>query len=110
MVMGPSTAGPNQEQGRTSTDQAAESNDDIVEEIQGHPQDGWQHVYIYREHGDHYVYHEEISIDEETKRVERAARGLIREVQVSVLLDKCCRPSLICGHAQMTLYVTCMAS
>jgi hypothetical protein len=52
----------------------AESRDDVVEEIQGHPQDGCQHVYIYRERGDHYVYHEEISIDEETERVERAAR------------------------------------
>jgi hypothetical protein len=40
MVMGPSTAGPNQEQGRTSMDQAVESDDDVVEEIQGHPQDG----------------------------------------------------------------------
>jgi hypothetical protein len=37
MAVGPSTAGPNQEQGQTSTDQAAESDDDVVEEIQGHP-------------------------------------------------------------------------
>jgi hypothetical protein len=78
--MGPSTAGPDQEQGQTNTDQAAESDDDVVEEIQGHPQDGRQHVYICRERGDHYVCHEEISIDEETKRVERVARQLIREV------------------------------
>jgi DNA-directed RNA polymerase subunit RPC12/RpoP len=27
-------------------------------------------VYVCRECGDHYVYHEEISIDEETERVE----------------------------------------
>jgi hypothetical protein len=40
MEVGPSTVGPNQEQGQTSTDQAAESDDDVVEEIQGHPQDG----------------------------------------------------------------------
>jgi hypothetical protein len=70
MAMGPSTVVPNQEQGRTSTDQAAESDDDIVEEIQGHPQDGRQHVYVCRECGDHYVCHEEISIDEEMERVE----------------------------------------
>jgi hypothetical protein len=31
-------------------------------------------VYVYRERGDHYVCHEEISIDEEIERVERAAR------------------------------------
>jgi hypothetical protein len=110
MAVGPSTAGPNQEQGQTSTNQVAESDDDVVEEIQGHPQDGWQHMYVCREHGDHYVCHKEISIDEEMERVERVARRLIREVQVSVLLDKCCRPALVCGHTQITLYVTCRAS
>jgi hypothetical protein len=31
-------------------------------------------MYVCREHGDHYVCHKEISIDEETERVERAAR------------------------------------
>jgi hypothetical protein len=67
--------------------QAAESNDDVVEEIQGHPQDGRQHVYIYCQRGDHYVCHEEISINEETDRVERATRWLIREVHVSILRD-----------------------
>jgi hypothetical protein len=44
MVMGPSTAIPDQEQGQTNTDQAAESDDDVVEEIQGHPQDR-RHMY-----------------------------------------------------------------
>jgi hypothetical protein len=33
MAVGPSTVGPNQEQGQTSTDQAAESDDDVIEEI-----------------------------------------------------------------------------
>jgi hypothetical protein len=33
-----------------------------------------------RGRGDHYVCHEEISIDEETQRVERAAKRLIEEV------------------------------
>jgi hypothetical protein len=54
MAMGPATAGPDQEQGQANMDQAAES----VEEIQGHPQDGRQHVYICHERGDHYVCHE----------------------------------------------------
>jgi hypothetical protein len=80
-------------------DQAAESDDDIVEEIQGHPQDGRQHVYICHRRGDHYVCHEEISIDKEMERVEQAARQLIKEVQVGGLLDHCRRPALVCGNA-----------
>jgi hypothetical protein len=76
-----SLAGLHQERKQTGAEQAAESDDDVIEEIQGHPQDGQQHVYVCREHGDHYVCHEEISIDEETERVERAARQLIGEVQ-----------------------------
>jgi hypothetical protein len=69
-----SITGLNQEQRQANTEQAAESDDDIIVEIQGHPQDGHQHVYIYRGPGDHYICHEEISIDEETQRVERAAK------------------------------------
>jgi hypothetical protein len=42
--------------------------------------------------------------------VERAARWLIREVQVSILLDHCRRPGQICSHAYMVLYLTCRAS
>jgi hypothetical protein len=111
MAMGPSTVEPNQEQGRTSIDQAAESNDDdVVEDIQGHPQDGWQHVYIYHKRGHHYVCHEEISIDEETERVERAARRLIREVQVSTTSrNHCYRAIQICSLTYMVLYLVCMA-
>jgi hypothetical protein len=75
-----------QEQEQAGAKQVTESDDDVIEEIQGHPQDERQHVYICREHGDHCVCHEELSIDEETERVERAARRLIREVQVSVLM------------------------
>jgi hypothetical protein len=69
-----SITGLNQERKQAGAEQAAESDDDVVEEIQGHPQDGRQHIYICRERGDHYVCHKEISIDEETERVERAAR------------------------------------
>jgi broad specificity polyphosphatase/5'/3'-nucleotidase SurE len=64
----------NQERKQADAEQAAESDDDVVEEIQGHPQDGRQHVYICRERGDHYVCQEEISIDEEMAKVERATR------------------------------------
>jgi hypothetical protein len=50
-----STTGLSQEQEQANAEQAVESDDNIIEEIQGHPQDGHQHVYIYRERGDHYV-------------------------------------------------------
>jgi hypothetical protein len=58
--------GLNQEQRQAGAEQATESDDDVVEEIQGHPQDGRQHVYFCHGRGDHYIYHEEISIDEVT--------------------------------------------
>jgi hypothetical protein len=45
MAMGPSTVGPNQEQGQTNTDQVAESNDNVFEEIQGNPQDVGGNMY-----------------------------------------------------------------
>jgi hypothetical protein len=41
-----STTGLSQEQEEAGVEQAAEFDDDIIEEIQGHPQDGRQHVYI----------------------------------------------------------------
>jgi hypothetical protein len=69
-----STTGLNPEQKQAGAEQAVESDDDVVEEIQGHPQDRRQHIYVYRGRGDHYVCHKEISIDEETKIVERAAK------------------------------------
>jgi hypothetical protein len=37
------TIGLSQEQEQANAEQAVESNDDIIEEIQGHPQDGHQH-------------------------------------------------------------------
>jgi hypothetical protein len=99
-----STTGLTQEQEQAGAEQAAEFDDDIIEEIQGHPQDGHQHVYICRKRGDHYVYHEEISIDKEIERVERAARRLIGEVQVSVLRGLYHRPVLVCGHIYNTVF------
>jgi hypothetical protein len=71
------TTEPGQDEQQAGAEQATESDDDVIEEIQGHPQDGHQHVFIYRKHGDHYVCHEEIPIDEEIETVERAARWLI---------------------------------
>jgi hypothetical protein len=42
--------------------------------------------------------------------VERAARRLIREVQVSVLQNHCCRSGQICSLAYMVPYLACRAS
>jgi hypothetical protein len=84
----------NYERREAGAEQATESDDDVVEEIQGHPQDRRQHIYVCRGHGDHYVYHEEISIDEETQRVEQAAKRLIGEVQVRGPLEYYHRPAL----------------
>ena len=57
-----------------------------MEEIQGHPQDGRQHVYVSRQRGDHFISHEELAETEEVARVERAAKRLMDEVKVSGLL------------------------
>ena len=60
-----------------------EPEEDEVEEVLGHPQDKRQHVYVSRWRNDQWVIHEEISEVEETKKVERAAKQLVTEVQVS---------------------------
>jgi hypothetical protein len=44
-----STIRLSQEQEQASAEEAAESDDDVIKEIQGHPQDGRQHVYICHE-------------------------------------------------------------
>jgi hypothetical protein len=54
-----------------------------LEDIQGHPQDGRQHVYVCRQRGDHYICNKEIPLEDETRKVELAAKRLIAEVQVS---------------------------
>jgi ferredoxin len=71
-------AGQQQEEPRTVD--AAESDDDVLEEIEGHPQDGRQHVYVCRQRGDHLICHEEISTEDETRKVELATKRLIAEV------------------------------
>ena len=54
-----------------------------MEEVLGHPQDKRQHVYVSRWWKDQWVIHEEILEIKETKKVERAAKRLVMEVQVS---------------------------
>ena len=64
-------------------EEAQAASDDEVEEIQGRPHDGRQHVYVWRQHGDHWAGHEEIAETEQAERVERAAKRLVNEVKVS---------------------------
>jgi hypothetical protein len=78
-------AGAGQQQEGNKTTDATESDDDVLEEIEGHPQDGRQHVYVCRQRGDHFIFHEEIPIEDETRKVKLAAKRLIAEVQV-----RCC--------------------
>ena len=59
-----------------------EPKEDEVEEVLGHPQDKRQHMYVSRWRNDQWVIHEEIPEVEETKKVERAAKQLVTEVQV----------------------------
>jgi hypothetical protein len=59
------------------------ASDDEVEEIEGRPRDGRQHVYVWRQRGDHFIGHEELAETEEAARVERAAKRLVDEVKVS---------------------------
>ena len=61
-----------------------EPEEDEVEEVLGHPQDKRQHVYVSRWRNDQWVIHEEVPEVEETKKVERAAKRLVMEVQVSL--------------------------
>ena len=60
----------------------ADEDDDVVEEIQGRPQDGRQHVYVRRWRDDHWVYHEEVPEVKEAERMEPAAKRLMAEVKV----------------------------
>ena len=79
--------------GSAADEETRTASDDDVEEIQGHPRDGHQHVYVWRQCGDHFVGHEELAETEEAARVERAAKRLVDEVKVSGSL--CCS-TLIC--------------
>jgi len=75
--------------GSAANEEPQVASDDDVEEVQGRPRDGRQHVYVWRQCGDHFIGHEELAETEEAARVERAAKRLVDEVKVSgsVLLD-----------------------
>ena len=60
-----------------------EPEEDEVEEVLGRPQDKRQHVYVLHWRNDQWVVHEEIPEVKDTKKVERAAKRLVTEVQVS---------------------------
>ena len=100
-VMPTTTAG-----GSAEGEEAWTASDDEVEEIQGRPQDGRQHVYVWRQRGDHFIGHEELAETEEAARVERAAKRLVDEVKVSGLL--CCS-KFICIVSGFSMYPSCRA-
>jgi len=62
------------------------ASNDKVEEIHGRAHDGRQHIYVWRQRGDHWAGHEEIAETDEAERVERAAKRLVNEVKVSGLI------------------------
>ena len=48
--------------------------------------DGRQHVYVWRQRGDHFIRHEELAETEESARVEHAAKWLVDEVKLGCLV------------------------
>ena len=68
--------------GDAAGEETQAASDDEVEEIEGRPRDGRQHVYVWRQRGDHFIGHEELAETEEAARVERAAKRLVDEVKV----------------------------
>ena len=92
--------------GSAEGEEARTAFDDEVEEIQGRPQDGRQHVYVWRQRGDHFIGHEELAEMEEAARVERAAKRLVDEVKVSGLLH-CSK--FICIVSGFSMYSSCRA-
>lgn len=69
----------------TQGEEAQTGSNDEVEEIQGCPRDGRQHIYVWRQRGDHWAGHKENAEVEEAERVEQAAKQLVNEVKVSDL-------------------------
>jgi len=92
--------------GSAEGEETQTASDDEVEEIQGRPQDGRQHVYVWRQRGDHFIGHEELAETEEAARVERAAKRLVDEVKVSSLHD-CLK--FICIVPGFSMYYSCRA-
>jgi len=85
--------------GSAEGEEAQAASDDEVEEIQGRPHDGRQHVYVWRQRGDHWAGHEELAETEEATRLERAAKRLVDEVKVSGLI--------FCQNVYILLLVHC---
>ena len=80
--------------GSAANEEPQAASDDDMEEIQGRPCDGRQHVYVWRQRGDHFIGHEELVETEEAARVERAAKRLVDEVKVS---GPVCCSTLLCS-------------
>ena len=94
--------------GSAEGEEAQAAPDDEVEEIQGRPHDGRQHVYVWRQRGDHFIGHEELVEIEEAARVERAAKRLVDEVKVSgPVLDQNVYILVACSLNNM--YISCRA-
>ncbi|XP_021306280.1 uncharacterized protein LOC110431500 [Sorghum bicolor] len=74
--------------GSAESEEPQEASDDEVEEIQGRPHDGRQHVFVWRQRGDHFIGHEELAETEEAARVERAAKRLVDEVKGAMKMVK----------------------
>jgi len=92
--------------GSAANEEIRTASDDDVEEIQGHPHDGRQHVYVWHQRGDHFIGHEELAETEEATRVERAAKRLVDEVKVSDPL-RC--STLMCDVPGFSMYSSCRA-
>jgi hypothetical protein len=82
--------------GDATGEETQAASDDEVEEIEGRPRDGRQHVYVWRQRGDHFIGHEELAETEEAARVECAAKRLVDEVKVSDSLHCCIFCALSC--------------
>ena len=88
--------------GSAEGEEAQATSDDKMEEIQGRPQDGRQHVFVWRQRGDHFIGHEELAETKEAARVECAAKRLVKEVKVSVLVF--C-PKCVCTVVCFSIHV-----
>ena len=90
LVRGPVIPGTTTGGGAAQEEETRAASDDEVEEIEGRPRDGRQHVYVWRQRGDHFIGHEEHAETEEAARVERAAKRLVDEVKVRGFFLCCC--------------------
>ena len=96
LVRGPVMPGTATGSNAAREEEAQAASEDEVEEIEGRPRDGRQHVYVWRQRGDHFIGHEELAETEEAARVERAAKRLVDEVKVSDFLYCCTFYALSC--------------